>query len=88
MATYVDAASASDRLAVVTGSAQTGGAVVGTAVVPGADAVLVSGPADTTLVAVLDSRTYALTLVPGLLDAAGTQAALQMLAAAAVEPAG
>lgn len=84
VATYVDPASASARLAVAGDAGQAAGAVVGTAVVGGIEAVLVSGPADTTLVAVVAARTYVLTLVPGLLDAAGTRAALEALTAAAV----
>ena len=83
VATYADTTAAAARLGVAVDTGQAAGAVVADAVVPGADAVLVSGSADATLVAVVAARTYVVTLVPGLLDAAGTRTALEALAAAA-----
>jgi len=82
--TYTDAPAATDRLEVLIQSRQAQGVAAGAATVPGAQAVLFAGPADTTLVAVLADRTVALTLVPGLLDAAGTRTALEALAADAL----
>jgi hypothetical protein len=82
--TYRDAAAAADRLEVLTAAQEGQGVPAGAASVPGASAVLFAGPADTTLVAVLAERTVALTLVPGLRDAAGTRTALEQLAADAL----
>jgi hypothetical protein len=87
VATYTDTASAAVRLELAAESGRAAGAVVEDAVVPGTDAVLVAGPADTTLVAVVAARTYVVTLVPGLLDAPGTRTALTALAVAAAGPA-
>ncbi|MEI4270924.1 hypothetical protein TEK04_04250 [Klenkia sp. LSe6-5] len=82
--TYTDPGAATDRVAAVVAARQGQGVTAGSATVPGAQAVLFAGAADTTLVATLAERTVSLTLVPGLLDAAATRAALEQLAAAAL----
>lgn len=81
---YTDAAAAAERVEVLTTNQEQQGVRVDPATVAGADAVLLSGPADTTLVATVAERTYALTLLPGLLDAPGTLTALQTLAEDAI----
>lgn len=81
---YSDPQAAADRAQAVQGSREAQGVRVDPATVPGADALLFSSPDDTTLIATVAERTYALTLVPGLLDPPGTQAALQTLAAEAI----
>lgn len=81
---YDGPAAAAERVEVLVANQEQQGVRADPAVVPGADAVLLSGPADTTLVATVAERTYALTLLPGLLDAPGTQGALQTLAAVAI----
>ncbi len=81
---YVDARAAADRVEVLVADQESRGVRVDPVDVPGADAVLLTGPADTTLVSTVAERTYALTLVPGLLEPAATQAALQALAADAI----
>lgn len=84
--TYTDGTAAADRVAAIT-AAQEGQGVPGApATVPGAQAVLFTTPADTTLVATVAERTVSLTLVPGLLDAAGTRTALEQLAVTALGP--
>ncbi|SCX50595.1 hypothetical protein SAMN03159343_2438 [Klenkia marina] len=80
--TYTDAAAADERLEALTAVQEGHGVPAGTAAVPGAQSVLFAGPADTTLVATVEARTVSVTLVPGLLDAAGTRTALERLAAA------
>lgn len=84
--TYADPGAAAERVEALVDARQAEGVVGVTATVPGADAVLLSGSADTTLVATVESRTYAFTLVPGLLDATGTRTALEALAVAVVGP--
>ena len=69
-----------DRVDVLVEAAAGQGARSSPAAVPGADAVLLSAVGDTTLVATVGARTYALTLLPGLLDEPGTAAALARLA--------
>lgn len=81
---YTDAAAAAARVEVLVDNQEQQGVRADSATVPGADAVLLSGPADTTLVATVQERTYALTLLPGLLDPPTTQTALQTLAGDAI----
>ncbi|MFQ1001131.1 hypothetical protein [Modestobacter sp. SSW1-42] len=77
--TYTDEQAAADRVDATVDAQQAQGVRYDQAVVPGASAVLLSGPDETTLIATLGSRTYSLSLVPGVLDATGTQTALQSL---------
>ncbi|WP_131801726.1 hypothetical protein [Klenkia soli] len=81
--TYTDPGAAAARVEALVAARRAEGEASGAAAVPGADAVLLTGPAETTLVATVDSRTYALTLVPGLLDAPATRTALETLASVA-----
>lgn len=78
--TYTDPGAAADRVDVLVEAAAGQGVRSSPAAVPGADAVLLSAVGDTTLVATVGARTYALTLLPGLLDEPGTAAALARLA--------
>jgi len=77
--TYTDAQAAADRVDATVDAQQAQGIRFDEAVVPGASAVLLSGPDEVTMIATVDARTYSLSLVPGILDAAGTQSALQSL---------
>ena len=77
--TYTDAQAAADRVDSTVDAQQAQGVRYDEAVVPGASAVLLTGPEAATLIATVGSRTYSLSLVPGILDAAGTQPALQTL---------
>ncbi|NEK96235.1 hypothetical protein GCU67_19000 [Modestobacter muralis] len=77
--TYTDAQAAADRVDATVDAQQAQGVRSDQAAVPGASAVLLSGPDETTLIATVDTRTYSLSLVPGVLDPAGTQTALQSL---------
>ncbi|MCZ2828219.1 hypothetical protein O2W14_05150 [Modestobacter sp. VKM Ac-2986] len=76
---YTDAQAAADRVGATVDAQQAQGVRADQAVVPGSSAVLLSGPDETTLIATVDTRTYSLSLVPGVLDAPGTQTALQSL---------
>jgi hypothetical protein len=77
--TYTDEQAAADRVDATVDAQQAQGVRFDDAVVPGASAVLLTGPDEATLVATVGSRTYSLSLVPGILDEAGTQPALQQL---------
>ena len=77
--TYTDEQSAADRVDATVDAQQAKGVRFDEAVVPGASAVLLTGPDEATLIATVGSRTYSLSLVPGILDAAGTLPALQLL---------
>jgi len=90
--TYTDAAAAADRVAATVAAQQSQGVRSEDAVVPGADAVLLTGVDGATLVATVAARTYSLSMVPGILDAAATPPALAglmgtVLTADAPEPA-
>jgi len=89
--TYTDEQAAADRVDATVDAQQAQGVRFDEAVVPGASAVLLTGPDEATLVATVGSRTYSLSLVPGILDETGTPPALQqlmgdVLAADAPEP--
>ena len=77
--TYTDEQAAADRVDATVDAQQARGVRFDEAVVPGASAVLLTGPEEATLVATVGSRTYSLSLVPGILDEAGTLPALQQL---------
>ena len=77
--TYTDERSAADRVDATVDAQQAKGVRFGEAVVPGASAVLLTGPEEATLIATVESRTYSLSIVPGILDEPGTLPALQQL---------
>ena len=77
--TYTDDQAAADRVDATVDAQQSQGVRFDEAVVPGASAVLLTGPEEATLIATVGSRTYSLSVVPGILDPAGTQPALQQL---------
>ena len=91
--TYRDAAAAADRVATTVEAQQSRGARSEGAVVPGADAVLLTAADGATLVATVAARTYSLSMVPGVLDAASTPSVMaglmgQVLAADGPLPTG
>ena len=77
--TYTDEQAAADRVDATVDAQQARGVRFDEAVVPGASAVLLTGPDGATLIATVGTRTYSLSLVPGVLDDASTQPALQQL---------
>ena len=78
--TYTDATAAADRVEATVAAQQSRGVRSEPATVPGADAVLLTGPDGATLVATVAARTYSLSIVPGILDATATPPALTQLA--------
>jgi len=89
--TYTDPAAAADRVTATVEAQQSRGVRSEDAAVPGADAVLLTGPDGATLVATVEARTYSLSMVPGILDAGATPPALvrlmeQVLTADGPEP--
>ena len=77
--TYTDATAAADRVEATVAAQQSRGVRSEPATVPGADAVLLSGPEGATLIATVAERTYSLSMVPGILDAVTTPPALAQL---------
>ena len=77
--TYTDEQSAADRVDATVDAQQAKGVRFDEAVVPGASAVLLTGPEEATLIATVGPRTYSLSVVPGILDEPGTLPALQQL---------
>jgi hypothetical protein len=80
--TYTDAGAAAGRVADTVEAQQARGVRSEDASVPGADAVLLTAADGATLIATVEARTYSLSLVPGILDAAVTAPALQQLMSA------